>query len=76
MTGGIGGYEYGVTCPVCGEYTDISMYDDPSDGVECVGWWNNGEYIGCGQTLLVRVAVVEDELLTYHDFMDREGDSS
>ncbi len=52
MTGGVGGYEYGVTCPECGEYTPLHGSDDPSEGVECTG---------CGRTLRVHVAVVEGD---------------
>lgn len=55
------GYEYGVTCPECGAHTDISHKDDPSEGVECVGWYQDGEPTGCGRTLRVRVEVVEED---------------
>jgi hypothetical protein len=65
MTGGVGGNEYGVTCPECGKHTPLGMGDDPNEGVECGGDWPGRDDWGCGRTLRVRVEVVSDVQQAY-----------
>lgn len=61
MTGSIGGYEYGITCPKCDYYTRITCYDDPNEGIECGEDWSYSDDHGCGRTLRVQVEVVEND---------------
>jgi len=60
---GVSGYNYGVTCPECGHYTEISQFENPNEGIVCGKdyHWHTGENKGCGRTLRVRVDVVEGD---------------